>query len=205
MSWWVERQKKDIFVKKRNQNNLISRAFFKIEEIDQKYNILKSNDFVLDLGAAPGGWSQYFLKKSKNIYAIDISSDFKLPDVKFFNKDVFENDWLEDLPDFDLIVSDMAPNFSGHKMVDYLQTVELCERALEIAIKKLKKSGILVMKIFEGVGFAEFLNNCKKTFNLVNCFKPQSSRKESKEIYLICRNENFIINSKIVKKNSKHH
>ncbi len=188
MSWWTERQKKDPFVKEREKKQYISRAYFKIEEIQQRYQIIKKGDFIFDLGAAPGSWSQYFLQFSDNIYAVDLLDNFKIkktPKINFRVLDVFSENILNDLPEMNFVCSDMAPNMSGNKFVDQARTIQLCERALEIAVEILKNRGNFCVKIFKGDGFDLFLKKCKQYFRNVFIFKPLSSRKESKEIYVI--------------------
>lgn len=187
MSWWIDRQKNDPFVKKRNKQNVVSRAYFKIEEIQNKFSIIKQNNFILDLGAAPGGWSQFFVKFSKNVYAIDILDNFLISGVNFLCADIFNEQAIENLPMFEVICSDMAPNFSGHKFLDQMQTLAFCDQALKISGKLLKPHGNLVVKAFEGEGFDSFLQNVKKTFKNVTIFKPISSRNESKEKYIVCK------------------
>lgn len=187
MSWWTERQDKDPFVKLRDKNNYISRAYFKIEEIQQKFKVFKNDDFILDLGAAPGGWCQYFAKFSKNLYAVDILDNFLVKNVHFQCGDVYDNQLLENLPNFNLVCSDMAPNLCGNKFIDCAKTINLCERALEIAQKKLHHKGNFLTKIFEGQDFDLFIKKCKNLFFDVNVCKPKASRNESRELYIVCK------------------
>jgi 23S rRNA (uridine2552-2'-O)-methyltransferase len=187
MSWWTDRQDKDPYVKLRDKKQYISRAYFKIQEINDKYYIIKKNSYILDLGAAPGGWSQFFTQYSKNIYAIDILDNFKIEDVNFFVHDVFKNDLFETFPDFDLICSDMAPNMCGNKFIDQANSINLCFRVLEISRFKLRYNGTLVMKTFEGEDFDLLIKDCRSSFGLVKAYKPKSSRVESKELYVICK------------------
>ncbi|MFN9114338.1 MAG: SAM-dependent methyltransferase, partial [Bacteroidota bacterium] len=110
MSWWTERQNKDPFIKLRDKNNYISRAYFKIEDIQKNFYIIKKDSFVLDLGASPGGWSQFISKFTENLYAMDLLDNFKVKKAKFYVGDVFDDNIFETLPYFNTICSDMAPN-----------------------------------------------------------------------------------------------
>lgn len=188
MKHWFEKRKRDIFIKNRDKLGLISRAYFKIEEINKKYRIINKDNFVLDLGAAPGGWSQYVLGITKNITAVDISNHYELKDINFLQADIFTSEWLNNLPAYDSVISDVAPNTSGNYTIDCTVSYNLCTRVLEIGQLKLKENGNLVCKIFESQYVKEFCNEAKKHFKEVKIFKPKSSRQDSKEIFIICLN-----------------
>ena len=192
MSWWTERQKNDPYVKLRDKKNYISRAYFKIEEIQERFQIITQDAFILDLGAAPGGWSQFFVKFSPNVFAVDILNNFQIKKAKFICGDINDDNVFQDFPTFDVICSDIAPNLSGHKFVDQMKSINLCHRSLEICLQKLKRHGHFVTKIFEGEGFGEFISRCKDHFKYTKIFKPHSSRNESNERFLICE---YLINS----------
>tara|TARA_B100001741_G_scaffold139861_1_gene115366 strand:- start:249 stop:860 length:612 start_codon:yes stop_codon:yes gene_type:complete len=191
---WINRQHRDIYVKKSKQEGYRSRAVYKLQEINEKFKILKNGFSVIDLGAAPGGWSQFVIEKYKNckLLSIDLKKiepignsyqivgDFndqstKEKIINYFNKKV------------DLVMSDMAVNTTGNKNLDSLVTGELCLEALRFSKDQLKQDGSFVSKIFMGSTFNEIVGEAKLTFKEINIFKPPSSRKESKESFIICR------------------
>jgi len=191
---WINRQHRDIYVKKSKQEGFRSRAVYKLQEINDKYKILKNGFSVIDLGAAPGGWSQFVIEKYKNckLLSIDLKKidpignsyqivgDFNDQSIKekiinYFNKKV------------DLVMSDMAVNTTGNKNLDSVVTGELCLEALRFSKDQLKQDGSFVSKIFMGSTFNEIVGEAKLTFKEINIFKPPSSRKESKESFIICR------------------
>ena len=180
--WWKRRQEKDIFVKKRKELQLISRAYFKIKEIDEKFKIFKENSLVLDLGSAPGSWLQYFNKKTNKSYGIDILP-LKIEHKNFFQIDI-EN-FKSDL-NFDLIASDIAPNLSGNRSADQSKMCNIIDMIFSIIKDNLKIGGNFVTKVFEGESSQEAIRMFKPLFRILRVFKPQSSRKESSEIYIIC-------------------
>jgi len=191
---WINRQHRDIYVKKSKQEGYRSRAVYKLQEINEKFKILKNGFSVIDLGAAPGGWSQFVIEKYKNckLLSIDLKKidpignsyqivgDFNDQSIKekiinYFNKKV------------DLVMSDMAVNTTGNKNLDSVVTGELCLEALRFSKDQLKQDGSFVSKIFMGSTFNEIMGEAKLTFKEINIFKPPSSRKESKESFIICR------------------
>ena len=191
---WINRQHRDIYVKKSKQEGYRSRAVYKLQEINEKFKILKNGFSVIDLGAAPGGWSQFVIEKYKNckLLSIDLKKiepignsyqivgDFndqstKEKIINYFNKKV------------DLVMSDMAVNTTGNKNLDSVVTGELCLEALRFSKDQLKQDGSFVSKIFMGSTFNEIVGEAKLTFKEINIFKPPSSRKESKESFIICR------------------
>ena len=192
---WVIKQNRDIYVKKSKLEGYRSRAVYKLIEINDKFKLIKNNSLVVDLGAAPGSWSQYISRNFNNskIISIDlkeiepiknsihIKGDFKEEHLKLKIQKYFEKK-------ADLIISDMAVNTTGNKSVDSLVTGELCIEAMNFACEFLDKKGSFVSKIFMGSTFNEIVALGKKSFNEVNIFKPPSSRKDSKENFIICRN-----------------
>ncbi len=191
---WINRQHRDIYVKKSKQEGYRSRAVYKLQEINEKFKILKNGFSVIDLGAAPGGWSQFVIEKYKNckLLSIDLKKiepignsyqivgDFndqstKEKIINYFNKKV------------DLVMSDMAVNTTGNKNLDSVVTGELSLEALRFSKDQLKQDGSFVSKIFMGSTFNEIVGEAKLTFKEINIFKPPSSRKESKESFIICR------------------
>ena len=191
---WINRQHRDIYVKKSKQEGFRSRAVYKLKEINDKYKILKNGLSVIDLGAAPGGWSQFVIEKYKNckLLSIDlkkiepIGNSFQI--IGDFNlessKEKIINYFKEKI---DLVISDMAVNTTGNKNLDAVVTGELCLEALRFAKDQLKPNGSFVSKIFMGSTFNEIVGEAKLTFKETNIYKPPSSRKESKESFIICK------------------
>lgn len=188
---WLQRQLNDPFVIKARREGYRSRAAFKIMEIQEKFNIVNKNSIVLDLGAAPGGWSQILSQIAKKVVAIDLLPMDPIPNVDFvlgdFTNDLNMKKLEELLPNgkADVIVSDMAPNTCGIGKVDHLRIMCLIETVYDFCKSCLNPGGAMVAKVFRGGAEAELLVDMKKHFRKVSHFKPNSSRKESPEIYLI--------------------
>ena len=190
---WVIKQHRDQFFKKAKVLGYKSRAAFKLIELNNKFNFIKKNSNLLDIGSTPGGWSQVASKiiTSGKILAIDITPMEKLDNVVFLNNDFSEesvqNKILKTFKDkIDIIVSDMAENTTGNKTVDSIRTNSLCADVINFSLKALSNKGSLVCKLFMGEDFLEVKNLAKKNFKKVDFFKPESSRRESKETYIIC-------------------
>jgi 23S rRNA (uridine2552-2'-O)-methyltransferase len=190
---WVIKQHRDQFFKKAKVLGYKSRAAFKLIELNKKFNFIKKNSNLLDIGSTPGGWSQVASKIITNgkILAIDITPMEKLDNVLFlnndFSKESVQNKILETFKDkIDVIVSDMAENTTGNKTVDSIRTNSLCTDVINFSLKALTKKGSLACKLFMGEDFLEVKNLAKKNFKNVDFFKPESSRSESKETYIIC-------------------
>lgn len=184
----------DPYVKKSQKDGYRSRAVYKLEELDQKYKLLGKGVTVVDLGAAPGGWSQYAAYKMGSqgkIFALDILEMDPLPDVDFIQGDFREEAVLNQLLDkigerkADLVLSDMAPNMSGVDAVDQPRGMYLCELALELAQTVLAKGGNYVVKVFQGEGFDEYIRQCRQLFDKVLIRKPDASRGRSREVYVV--------------------
>ena len=190
---WVIKQHRDQFFKKAKVLGYKSRAAFKLIELNKKFKFIKKNSNLLDIGSTPGGWSQVASKIITNgkILAVDIVPMEKLNNVIFLNND-FSDDKTQDIilktfkDKIDVIVSDMAENTTGNKTVDSIRTNSLCADVINFSIKGLNKKGSLVCKLFMGEDFLEVKNLAKKNFKNVDFFKPESSRSESKETYIIC-------------------
>ena len=192
---WIIKQKRDIYVKKSKLEGYRSRAVYKLQEINEKFNIIKNNTLVVDLGAAPGSWSQYISRnyKSSKIISIDLKDIEPIKNLIHIKGDFTEDDQKIKIQNYfgkkvDLIISDMAVNTTGNKSVDSLVTGELCIEAMNFAVELLNKKGTFISKLFMGASFNEIVALGKKTFNQVDIFKPPSSRKDSKENFIICRN-----------------
>ena len=191
---WINKQRRDIYVRKSKLEGYRSRAIYKLKEIDDKFKIIRNGNKVVDLGSAPGSWSQYLSEKSKNskILSIDLKDIEKIHNVTHLigdfldkkNQTIISNFFKDKL---DLIVSDMAVNTTGNKNLDSISTGELSINAMEFSVRNLKKDGSFVSKIFMGSTFNEIVENCKKNFKEVKVYKPPSSRKDSKESFIICK------------------
>ena len=190
---WVIKQHRDQFFKKAKVLGYKSRAAFKLIELNNKFNFIKKNSNLLDIGSTPGGWSQVASKIITNgkILAVDITPMEKIDNVIFLKND-FSDDKIQEkiLKTFkdkiDVIVSDMAENTTGNKTIDSIRTNGLCVDVINFSLKALTKKGSLVCKLFMGEDFLEVKNLAKKNFKNVYFFKPESSRSESKETYIIC-------------------
>lgn len=185
----------DYFFKKAKKENYAARSVFKLEEIDQRFRLLKGGQSVLDLGAAPGSWSQYASKKvghGGRVLGIDLQAiSLTLPNAIFVQGDMREKDiaalareYEIRLP-FDVVLSDMAPKTTGIRITDQARSLELCELALETAKKFLKPGGSFVAKLFHSEDFETYRSSLKACFNRVEVLRPKGTRKESKEIFLI--------------------
>jgi len=196
-SRWLSRQSSDPYVAKAKTQGYRSRAVFKLEEIQNKYQIFRSNRCIVDLGAAPGAWTQYAVKQAPNpdclIIALDILAMPPLDRVCLIQGDFTELDTLQQLVTVlagkqpDLVLSDMAPNISGNKAIDQPKSMYLAELALEFAQQHLTQGGAFAVKLFQGAGYSDYLQALKSGFNQVNTIKPKASRKESKEMYAVAR------------------
>ena len=191
---WINRQHRDIYVKKSKQEGFRSRAVYKLQEINDKHKILKNGLSVIDLGAAPGGWSQFIIQKYKKckLLSIDLKEMEPIGNSYQIIGDFNEESSKEKILNYfnekvDLVMSDMAVNTSGNKNLDSVVTGELCLEALRFAKDQLKPNGSFVSKIFMGSTFNEIVGEAKLTFKEINIYKPPSSRKESKESFIICK------------------
>ena len=192
---WIRRQNRDIYVREAIKLGYRSRSAFKLIQIDEKYKIFSNKKTFLDIGASPGGWSQVACKKIKNakIFSIDITPMKPIKNVEFFLGDFTKIESKKKIikffnKDIDLIVSDMAQNTTGNKNLDSIVTNELCLEAINFSKDIIKKNGCFVSKIFMGSSFKEIIELARQIFQDVKIFKPRSSRKESKENFIICRN-----------------
>ena len=190
---WVIKQHRDQFFKKAKVLGYRSRAAFKLLEINNKFNFIKKDSNLLDIGSTPGGWSQVASKITTNgkILAVDILSMEKIKNVIFLKDNFLEEKIQKKILNtfnvkIDVIISDMAENTTGNKSVDSIRTNNLCSTVINFSTKTLNKKGTLICKLFMGEDFLEVKNLAKKKFKKVNFFKPESSRSESKETYIIC-------------------
>ena len=190
---WKIRQHRDQFFKKSKTLGYRSRASFKLIELNKKFKFIKKNTNLLDLGSFPGGWSQVANQIIINgkIMSIDIKDMQLIKNVKFFKGNILEKTTKDEVEkyfnfDLDVILSDMAADTTGNKSLDSIRTNQLCMEVILFSKKTLKPKGVLVSKLFMGEDFLEVKKLAKSVFQKVNFFKPESSRKESKETYLHC-------------------
>ncbi|MDA7606511.1 RlmE family RNA methyltransferase [Pelagibacteraceae bacterium] len=190
---WVIKQHRDQFFKKAKVLGYRSRAAFKLIELNKKFNFIKKNSNLLDIGSTPGGWSQVASKIviSGKILAVDIVPMQTLDNVLFLNNDFSDEKTQKKILNIfnnkiDVIISDMAENTTGNKTIDSIRTNSLCSDVINFSLEMLTVKGTLVCKLFMGEDFLEVKNLAKKNFKKVDFFKPESSRGESKETYIIC-------------------
>jgi|TARA_Y100000815_G_C13301949_1_gene484942 23S rRNA (uridine2552-2'-O)-methyltransferase len=191
---WINKQKRDIYVRQSKVDGYRSRAVYKLIEINQKFKILKNGISLIDLGSAPGSWSQYLSKNIKNgkILSIDIKKIDPIDNVfqikgdftQISNQELIKNHFNSKI---DVVLSDMAENTTGNKNVDDISTGELCKKAMFFAKEILNKNGIFVSKIFMGSSFKEIISESKSIFKETRVYKPMSSKKDSKESFIICK------------------
>ena len=180
--------RKDFYFKKAKKEGYAARSIYKLLEINKKYDLIKPNSRVLDLGSAPGSWVQACLKlKVKEITGVDINTvKVQHKNFKFIKEDIYNLD-AKKLKDYDVVLSDLAPNTSGNKDLDAEKSIELSTKALEIAKTALKPNGNFLVKVFQGPNFEVLLKEIKSNFSFCKSFKPKSSRKESKETYIVAK------------------
>jgi 23S rRNA (uridine2552-2'-O)-methyltransferase len=187
---WLVRQLNDPYVHAAKTEGYRSRAAFKLIELDQKFRFLKKGAKVLDLGAAPGGWSQVAAERGALVVAADLLSMEPLPGVTFFEADLSDADTPGRLKEAlggpaDIVLSDMAAPTTGHRQTDHLRTIALAEFALEMAEDTLRPGGVFIAKLFQGGATAALLARIKKSFAEVRHVKPPASRADSVELYLV--------------------
>ena len=191
---WINKQKRDIYVRQSHVDGYRARSAYKLIEIDEKFKIFKNGISVIDLGASPGSWSQYIARmvKSGRLVSIDLKNMEAIENIIQIKGDFTEIDSQEKIKSFfkskvDVVVSDMAVNTTGIKDIDAIYTGELAMEAMNFSKEILVKEGRFVSKIFLGSSFNEIVALGKKIFKEVKVFKPKSSRKESKESFIICK------------------
>lgn len=194
---WRERQERDPYVARARSEGWRSRAVYKLEQINDKEKMLRPDMVCIDLGSAPGSWSQYVTEKLKGrvrIIALDLLPMDTLPSVEFIQGDFREEDILAELEGVlgdvraNLVMSDMSPNISGTKSVDQPRSMYLAELTLELCERTLKPGGDFVCKLFQGEGTDAFIVAARRRFERVRVMKPEASRAGSREVYLVARN-----------------
>ena len=196
-SRWLKRQHQDPYVARAQAEGYRSRAVYKLQELDDKYGLIQAQQVIVDLGAAPGAWSQYAVRKlgksAAKVIALDILPIEPIDGVSALQGDFTEAETLTNLVQMlsgrpvDLVICDMAPNISGNKAVDQPKSMYLAELAFDFANKHLNVGGIFVVKLFQGEGFPQYISELRARFKRVSMCKPQASRKESKEMYAVAR------------------
>ena len=192
---WVNKQRRDTYVRQSKVDGYRARSAYKLKEIDEKFKIFKGGMSVVDIGAAPGSWSQYVAKvvKSGKIISIDLKEMEKIENTLQIQGDFTLVDTQNQIKEYlkkkpDVVMSDMAVNTTGIKNIDSIQTGELCKEAMVFSKDVISEKGFFISKIFMGSTFNEIVALGKKIFKEVKVFKPKSSRKDSKESFIICKN-----------------
>ena len=192
---WVNKQRRDIYVRQSKVDGYRARSAYKLKEIDEKFRIFKGGMSVVDIGAAPGSWSQYVAKvvKSGKIISIDLKEMENIENTLQIQGDFTSIDTQDQIKEYlkkrpDVVMSDMAVNTTGIKNIDSIQTGELCKEAMVFSKDVISEKGFFISKIFMGSTFNEIVALGKKIFKEVKVFKPKSSRKDSKESFIICKN-----------------
>ncbi len=191
---WINKQRRDIYVRQSKVEGYRSRAVYKLQEIDEKFKIFKNGISLIDLGAAPGSWSQYAAKKIKNgkILSIDLNEIKNIGNTFQLKGDFTESKYKSEIKEYfggkvDVVLSDMAVNTTGNKNLDSIYTGELCIGAMNFSKEILCNNGKFISKIFMGSTFNEIVSQAKKIFKESKVFKPAASRKSSKESFIICK------------------
>ena len=194
MTRWYREKKREHFYKEAKKHGYRARSSYKLKQIQKKYHIIREGDYVLDLGAAPGGWSQVaweYVGSSGKVIGVDLSRIIPFQDIIFIKGDVTDHSTIEQIRSIlsdhtlDVVLSDMAPNISGNYSIDHIQSIYLSTCALSVVELVLKPHGHFVCKVFMGDTFQEFLDSMKQRFSIVNCYSPPASRKSSSEMYII--------------------
>tara|TARA_B100000315_G_scaffold56931_1_gene51297 strand:- start:369 stop:980 length:612 start_codon:yes stop_codon:yes gene_type:complete len=191
---WINKQRRDIYVRQSKVEGYRSRAVYKLQEIDEKFKIIKNGISLIDLGAAPGSWSQYAAKKIKNgkILSIDLNEIKNIGNTFQLKGDFTDSKYKSEIKEYfggkvDVVLSDMAVNTTGNKNLDSIYTGELCIGAMNFSKEILCNNGKFISKIFMGSTFNEIVSQAKKIFKESKVFKPAASRKSSKESFIICK------------------
>ena len=196
MTRWYQEKKKEYFYKEAKRTGYRARSAFKLKQIQRKFKIINKADFVLDFGAAPGGWSQVtneIVGENGKIIGIDLSYIKPIKGIQFIQDDLTKKSTILKIKKIvgengvDVILSDMSPNISGNYSIDHANSIYLCKQSLNLADKILKKNGNFLCKLFMGEEFDDFFNIFKIRFKNVKLYSPPASRKSSSEIYLIGR------------------
>ena len=191
---WLQRHRKDIFVKKAKKEYYLTRSAFKLIEIEKKFKLISNSKQILELGSSPGGWSQVIcnISKKASIHAFDLlAMKFNHENINFFKQDCLKFNFKSFNKKYDLILSDIAPNTTGHKSTDHLKISSFIQEIIFILEHIALPNSSFVFKIWKGSEEKNILNQLKKQYKKVSYYKPKSSRKESSEIFIVA--ENFIV------------
>ncbi len=197
MTRWYSEKKKEHFYKKAKEDGYRARSAYKLKQINKKFNLIKKGDNVLDLGCAPGGWSQIakeIVGSRGNVIGVDILRVKKIKDINFIKGDMTEDDTIDLIKEklntekVDSVLSDMSPDISGNYDMDQARSIFLSIKAFETAEVFLKNGGNFVCKVFEGKDLDDYLEKIKNRFKTIKRFNPKASRKSSSEIYIIAKN-----------------
>ena len=187
---WLDRQNRDFYVKKAKKTGYVSRSAYKILEIEKKFKLINNSKNILELGSAPGGWSQvvFELKDTVKMYAFDLlDMKFNHPNMKFIKENFLTYDYSKIPHKFDLILSDIAPNTTGHQTTDHLRMSSIIEDIISVLDLIALPSSSFVFKIWKGSEEIDIINMLKKKYKKVSYFKPQSSRTKSSEIFIVAQ------------------
>lgn len=192
---WLERQKRDYFVRQAQDNGQVSRAHYKLLQIDQRFKLIKPRSKILELGAAPGGWTNYIESKISNglLIAVDprpITAGMETRVIEGnVGEDAVDRQIAEALDDtrLDLVLSDMAPNISGIRSVDQARTMDLADLAVQASRLWLRARGVMVIKAFQGEGLDEWVKTLREEFTKVTMTKPKASRADSREVFVVAQ------------------
>ena len=193
---WIKQHVKDPYVLQSQRDGYRSRASYKLLEIVEKERLIRSGMTVVDLGSAPGGWSQVAAKLvglEGNVHAVDILPMDAIAGVNFIQGDFTEDATFESLlaaienRPVDLVISDMAPNLTGAKAIDQPAMMYLAELAIDLTVRVMKEKGVFIAKLFQGEGFDQFVRDVRTVFNSVSLKKPDASRAKSREVYLVAK------------------
>ncbi|MFO8133750.1 MAG: RlmE family RNA methyltransferase [Thermoplasmatota archaeon] len=188
---WYRERKNEHYYKKAKRQGYRARSAYKLLQIQKKYDIMSPGDVVIDLGAAPGGWSQVAAELAKEVVAVDLERMQPIDNVTRIQGDMTEDETLEQIrrhvDEADAVISDMSPELTGNYTMDQARSVWLAYNALQVAREMLRSNGNFVCKVFMGEDYEEFREEVRELFNMVKPFTPEASRKSSSEIYLVAK------------------
>ena len=194
---WYRELKREHYYRSAKSEGYRARSAYKLLQINKRYGVIRKGDFVVDLGAAPGGWSQVAVELGATVIAVDIQRIKPIEGVRFIHGDMTDDETMErleaeaaELSDgrIDAVISDMSPNLSGNYVMDQARSVWLSKNALDVACELLSEKGNFVCKVFMGEDYPQFLSDVKRHFGMVKAHSPKASRKRSSEIYLVAKN-----------------